>query len=64
MGFIFGLIIIAAFIYPAWKILDRMGFNGAWSLLCLIPLAPLVGLWIIALQPWPAGGKPPSAPLA
>jgi hypothetical protein len=59
--FLIGLLTLAAIIYPTWKILERMGFNGAWSLISIIPLGAIIGLWVLAFQPWPAGGKAPNA---
>jgi hypothetical protein len=30
-----------------------MGFSGWWTLLCLVPLGSIVGLWIISRVRWP-----------
>ena len=38
---------------PAWRILRRTGFSGAWSLLLLIPLVNLVVVYVFAFTDWP-----------
>ena len=43
----------ALVLYPIGRILARIGFSPFWSVIVLIPLANLVGLWIIALSDWP-----------
>ena len=48
-------------VVPVWKILGRMGFNSLWALISIIPLANVIGLWLLAFTPWPSGGKPPNA---
>ena len=40
-------------LYPIGRILDRIGFSPFWSALALVPFANLVGLWILAVSPWP-----------
>ena len=45
--------IIAAVLYPIGRILNRIGFSPFWSVLMLIPLATLLGLWLLALSDWP-----------
>ena len=51
------LLFFAAFaalvLYPIGRILQRLGFSPSWSVVALIPLANLVGLWILATVPWP-----------
>jgi hypothetical protein len=42
MELIFYLIFAALFIVPLWKVCTRAGFNGALSLLALIPWLGLV----------------------
>jgi hypothetical protein len=46
-------IFAAPVIYPTGRILQRMGFSPFWSVIALIPFANLVGLWIVAIVPWP-----------
>jgi hypothetical protein len=56
------------FVFPFWKILDRIGFKPAFSLVALVPGGVLVLLWVIALAKWPAlpqvkkNGVPPDSP--
>jgi hypothetical protein len=42
------------FVFPFWRILDRVGYKPVFSLLALIPGGVLVLLWVIALAKWPA----------
>ena len=41
------------FIVPAAKILARVGFSGWWSLLAVVPLIGLIGVWVFAFVRWP-----------
>jgi hypothetical protein len=45
--------IIAVVIYPAGRILNRIGFSPLWSLLIFVPLVNLIALWILAFTEWP-----------
>jgi hypothetical protein len=38
---------------PVAKILKRLGFSRWWTILAFLPLANLVGLWILAFIDWP-----------
>lgn len=40
--------------WPGAKILSRMGFSGWWILLAFVPIANIIGIWILATKPWPA----------
>ncbi len=51
--FIVLLIALFLFLFPAAKILQRVGFNGLWSLVLLVPVLGLVGLWLFAFMDWP-----------
>jgi hypothetical protein len=44
---------IALFLYPIGRILSRLGFSPFWSVLALVPLANLLGLWLLAISKWP-----------
>jgi len=44
---------IALFIVPGWRIAQKAGFAGAWSLLLLVPLLNLIIIWVFAFVPWP-----------
>lgn len=59
-GFGYGLghwvifaVIVAVVLYPVGRILNRIGFSPFWSVLILIPLANLFGLWVLAFSDWP-----------
>jgi hypothetical protein len=45
-------LLAAAVLYPIGRILARMGFSPLWSIVALIPLANLLGVWAVALAPW------------
>ena len=38
---------------PIAKILRRAAFSGVWCILALVPLANLIGLWVLAVAPCP-----------
>jgi hypothetical protein len=44
---------LAAFLYPIGRILGRLGFSPFWSILAVIPLVNLFGLWALAFGDWP-----------
>lgn len=49
------------YLYPIGRVLRRVGFSPYWSILALIPLGNLLGLWVLAFSEWPAkaGQSPP-----
>lgn len=47
----------ALFAIPAGLVLKRTGHSMWWALLCFVPIAALVGLWVLALTRW----TPPQA---
>jgi hypothetical protein len=49
----FGLIAGVLAVIPAWKIVSKAGFNGAWSLLIFIPLVNIVMMYVFAFSQWP-----------
>ena len=51
--FVFFLIALFLFLFPAAKILQRVGFSGLWSFVLLIPVLGLVALWLFAFMDWP-----------
>lgn len=67
--------LIVLSIFPAWRILHRLGLSPAWLLICLVPIGGFIGLWLLAFVRWPnmAPGpdgeasarapRPPPAPL-
>ena len=40
-------------IIPYWKIFSKAGWNGALSLLMMLPLVSLILLWVFAFSDWP-----------
>jgi hypothetical protein len=57
MGFgpahwLFFAAIAAVILYPIGRILSRIGVSPFWSVLALIPLVNLVGLWVLAFADW------------
>lgn len=50
------LIVIAWIIGVGWpiaKIMKRIGFSGWWAALAFVPLANIIGLWVLAVTRWP-----------
>ena len=45
-------VVEALFAIPAGLVLKRTGHSIWWALLCFIPIAALVGLWVLALTRW------------
>jgi hypothetical protein len=44
---------VALVLYPVGRILKRLGYSPFWSILSLVPVVNLVGLWILATVEWP-----------
>ncbi len=49
----FGLIAGILMVIPAWKIVSKAGYNGAWALLLFIPLVNIIMLYVFAFNVWP-----------
>ena len=47
------LLILIVIVYPVGRILARLGFTPLLSLLALVPLVNLLGLWVLAFVEWP-----------
>jgi hypothetical protein len=47
------VILAVLILYPIGRILSRIGFSPFWAVLAFIPLANLIGLWVVALAAWP-----------
>src|SRR5215470_12040518 len=47
------LVLLAITIYLYWRIAEKAGYNGAWSLLTLAPFGHLVLLILFAVSEWP-----------
>ena len=45
---------VALIIWPFWRIFAKAGFNGALSLLMLLPLVNVVMIFFLAFAEWPA----------
>ncbi|MEO5695645.1 MAG: hypothetical protein ABIQ60_00760 [Burkholderiaceae bacterium] len=55
-GGLIGLLIAAIiFVIPAWKIVEKAGYRGAWALLVLIPMVNIIAVWVFAFSQWPRG---------
>jgi len=48
------LAIIIFGLYLNYRIVDKTGINGWWSLLAIIPLVNFIVIWLFAFKPWPA----------
>lgn len=47
------VVLAVLILYPSGRILGRIGFSPFWSVLAFIPLANIIGLWVLALGAWP-----------
>jgi hypothetical protein len=47
------LLCAAIYLVPLWRIVSKAGFNGALSLLVLVPILNIVMLWVFASVKWP-----------
>lgn len=50
---VFAIVIII----PFWRICQRVGYSGWWSLLVLFPLLNLGLLYFLAFADWPASAR-------
>lgn len=50
---VFGLLAAVLAVIPAWKIVSKAGYNGAWSLLIFIPLVNIIMMYVFAFSEWP-----------
>lgn len=48
----FGLIAAILAVIPAWKVVSKAGYNGAWALLIFVPLVNVIMLF--AFSDWPS----------
>jgi uncharacterized membrane protein YhaH (DUF805 family) len=54
VGLLIGVVIwIVLFLLPAWTIVRKAGYSGAWSLLLLIPVVNIIALFVFAFSTWP-----------
>ena len=56
-GLLWFIVMVALVVYPAGRILSRMGFSPLWSILMFVPILNLVALWILAFTEWPREGR-------
>ena len=47
------LAVFVAGLIATTRILRRMGFSPWWVLLGFVPIANIVGLWMLSTAPWP-----------
>jgi hypothetical protein len=53
---------VCIMLLPCWRIVQRAGLPGAWSLLLFVPLVNIVALWIFAFfVVWPTHNTTPPA---
>jgi hypothetical protein len=50
------MVALSLFAIPAGLVLKRTGHSIWWALLCFIPIAALVGLWVLAFTRWTPPG--------
>lgn len=56
MIFVAHLLVSLVLIIPTWRICERAGYSGAWSLLHLVPgIGSFVVMAILAFGDWPNG---------
>ena len=46
-------VMAAVILYPIGRILGRVGLSPFWSIVALVPLLNLIGLWVLAFIDWP-----------
>lgn len=49
--------VAALILYPIGRILGRIGLSPFWSVVAVIPVANLIGLWVLAFLDWPGSGR-------
>lgn len=54
LGLGFGeLVLVLVVLIPAWRIVSRAGYSGAWSLLLLVPVVNVIAVFVFAFSEWP-----------
>ena len=48
------LIVLAIYLVPAVKILQKAGYSGWWCLILLVPLVNIIMIYVFAFADWPA----------
>jgi hypothetical protein len=49
--------IVITVVWPFWKIFEKAGFSGWWSLTILIPIIGTIALFYLAFAEWPIQRK-------
>ena len=49
-GLVFMLVMLTVLVVPFWRLLPKFGISKWVSILAIVPLAPLVLLWVIAFM--------------
>jgi len=52
---VFGLFCL----WLGYRILEKAGFDGRWTLVLLIPIVNIIMIWVFAFSPWPNIRKKP-----
>jgi len=52
-GWLWFIVTVALIVYPAGRILKRMGFSPLWSIAIFIPVVNLIVFWVLAFTDWP-----------
>ena len=58
-SFLWFLIVVAAVVYPFWRILPRYGLPAWYALFAIIPLGAIVLLWVVAFREPDSGSGGP-----
>lgn len=53
-GLLMLALMLAVILFPIGRILGRIGLSPFWSILAVVPLLGLLGLWALAFMEWPA----------
>ncbi|WP_084398862.1 hypothetical protein [Henriciella aquimarina] len=50
---IFYLAVIGVFVLAWWRVWEKAGFRGAWSLLMFVPIVNIASFFYLAFAEWP-----------
>jgi uncharacterized membrane protein YhaH (DUF805 family) len=56
--FLIVILVLASFIVPVVKIIQKAGYSGWWILLWFVPFANIIMLWVFAFADWPNLARP------
>jgi hypothetical protein len=59
---IMAAVTVVVMLWPAAKILKKMGYSGWWCLLYFVPFGVIIGLWVLATSKWPLEERAGAAP--